>query len=104
MNKFKAQDRIKVAGVQNSYNYGTILDVLSYPDGTQKYHIDFDFAGKAYVLTEEGDALWEMVGPFLPQGVAATQSGTCTHDWKEYFGMRESFEFCQKCDEKKVRA
>ena len=25
----------------------------------------------------------------------------CIHSWKKYTGLRESFEYCEKCDEKK---
>lgn len=38
--------------------------------------------------------------PALPAG--SSTASTCTHDWVSYFGLIDSFEFCKKCNQKKI--
>ena len=30
-----------------------------------------------------------------------TPDSTCTHDWKQYFGLQQTFDYCTKCGEKR---
>lgn len=106
MAKFKANDRIRVVGSMNDYNYGTIEKVSAYPDGTEFYTIDFDFAGVANINATEGDRLWELVGSrpnpdYYSLSAGHSQVGQeCKHEWAEYFGLTDSFTYCIKCDKK----
>ena len=98
---FKAGDRFSVQG-SGGRNYGEITDVISdhymvvwdhHPIGIFSYH-------KADVAMWN----WESEAPKLPPGLhnALIKSNMiCSHEWKNYVGLMESFEFCAKCDEKK---
>ena len=39
--------------------------------------------------------------PQLPPGLSNGQDNFCLHDWKNYEGFTESYDYCDKCDKKR---
>jgi len=70
-----------------------------------------------YGLGSINDVVDDILGirPLLPRGTKKAprvdfakeykveyKDGKCNHSWKNYTGLRESFKYCEKCDEKEV--
>ncbi len=64
-----------------------ILDKLRNPqeDDSQKIQIKTDFYGQLVTDSTHPDV-----------------KTRCKHSWRSYVGLNQSFEYCEKCDEKKV--
>lgn len=104
MTKFKEGDKIKVQGVMNDYNNGIIKEVRVWPDGDAFYVIDWKLAGTQTYAAKIADPMWELDGVVdsrlaLPAGTSAANH-TCV--MVDYFGLNESFRYCQVCDRKEV--
>lgn len=57
---------------------------------------DFYFLAKHTLMMEEGDVTGEI--PDLPR----SSSKYCFHKWVKYEGFRESYYYCEKCEETKA--
>ncbi len=78
---------------------GTVEDIVG-----DTFHVRMDHAGHAGKLSK-----WDVANvALLPQehDKKTSQLGitkACTHSWKEYKGLFEVFEYCEKCDQKKPK-
>ena len=116
--KFTAGQCIRVESSDRAgYNFGNIM-VLTEVYGEMQYGIQWDdFSPKVhYYVAKEVDDIWEAVGRNVFHqdikftGIEPTfdefkglPTINCIHDWKEYQGFSDSFEYCTKCDEKRKR-
>jgi hypothetical protein len=81
------------------YNYVPGCFRLLHEDGGEiTCHVDF-IEQQAELASKR--KLWLLGhGVDLP-GVTAETPKTCTHEWKQYVGLMERYEYCAHCDEKK---
>jgi len=59
-------------------------------------------------MTDEWNSYDDWYGSFLPTGIDMDKLeeeikllSECSHEWTEYIGFNNSYEFCKKCDKKR---
>jgi hypothetical protein len=107
--KFNIGDRfsVKENGITGAViALATIGDVVNYV-------VLWDYFSRTgtYPATEETENLWEPLSHNftikVPQCVEFIMSNLeiskseCEHSWQSYFGLKESYDYCSKCDEKR---
>jgi len=74
------------------------IDKVDLVDGV--LHVSDDFGYGIRVFIDQFDNNFFFLD-YLPVGVKEKYTG-CDHDYTEYMGLRESFMYCTKCNEKKI--
>lgn len=58
-------------------------------------------------MTGDGDTLelpasmFDLTDYWNTEEKEEEKTKTCSHSWKEYYGLQEAYEYCEKCDEKR---
>lgn len=55
-----------------------------------------------YVLINNELIKYDFCGPSKPPEVELSLKDECNHNWKRYEGLIDIYDFCLKCDKKKV--
>lgn len=116
--KFKVGDRFMVKPSESDLNAtGTITGIgfnSIYQSDEYKYVWDQEFGGTAGSCDiEVGDSMWEFTSHVFTApsdghyhvsigNIYTKPKGECSHEYKMYNGFSESYEFCIKCDKRKV--
>ena len=45
---------------------------------------------------------WEIDQPAIDKVISLAPEKSCSHKWKTYLGLRQTFEYCEICDLKKI--
>lgn len=101
MNYFRSDDRFRIKETELT---GTIVCVwYNYQKNDYELIVKWDHSMSSTYSYLESDVrgMWEKIDQ-LPTGII----GGCQsnhHDWSTYVGFTDTFEFCKKCDEKRVK-
>lgn len=116
--KFKVGTRIKSktmgqAGVVTGVSFNSIY-------GEMEFYAKMDFlVGNICISETDANSMWEVESPapppdsatieFTPEnpyewhGLSRQLMSSCNHKWSTYHGLKETFDYCTTCDEKKVK-
>lgn len=121
--KFKVGDTFIVKASESDLGAtGKIIGIgfnSIYQNSEYRYVWDQQFGGsEGSCDTEVGDSMWDIHTPYVyrtPEGAIYTMEPgkivwsthepttiNCSHEYKMYNGFTESYEFCVKCDKRKV--
>jgi hypothetical protein len=119
--KFSAGDKIKTMG-STTYHYATIERTASLDNGDTIYYVEwFHHPGNTFdYKASDVDSTWELELPAGNCPVVKYYESTkesddifakytdfdavdkgCDHKWVNYHGFNTSYQFCEKCDEKR---
>lgn len=97
MDAIKVGDLVTVkpeAATYSRYLGGETVRVVKIKTGDTAVVDDVPFSG----LPDQMIFLSDLeLPPVLPAGV----SRECLHEWKTYTGLKETFQYCERCDEKR---
>ena len=109
--KFKVGDRFQVK--ENGIS-GQIVGTQWNPNSNkEEFVVLWDFLSrKGYYPVDEVDDIWELTSTtitikniagldFIPITIQIHRGPCLDHDWVNYNGFNESYQFCKKCDEKR---
>ncbi len=60
--------------------------------------------GHYFLRLDDGSNIYVWAAPkeVMNYGPTAAENKACSHDWKEYVGFTQKYDYCTKCDEKRV--